>query len=131
MARPTFTGSRRPVALRGMFWFIDRWRQSQAFMDLTIEEQGAYRNLLDEAWLRGGGIPNDPALLAKASGDPIRWKFIRKNVLRYFENDRGTLRNRTLTTVRRESQMRAERQRNYREKHNAHHNGHHNADHNE
>jgi len=100
--------------LRGMYWWIDRWRQSSAFMELTVEEQGAYRNLLDEAWLRGGGIPNDPRLLAKASGDPVRWRVLKKNVLKFFKNDRGTLRNRTLTEVIDQSQRRAEKQRAYR-----------------
>ena len=61
------------MKLRGMTWWIDRWRQSTAFIDLTLEEQGAYRNLCEEAWLRGGAIPNDPRVLARASGDAVRW----------------------------------------------------------
>lgn len=97
-----------------MYWWIDRWRQSSAFMELTVEEQGAYRNLLDEAWLRGGGIPNDPKLLARASGDPLRWRVVKKNVLRFFTNDGGTWRNKTLTEVHYQSQRRAAKQRRYR-----------------
>jgi uncharacterized protein YdaU (DUF1376 family) len=47
-------------------------------------EQGAYRNLIDEALLRGGVIPNDDRLLARACGDPLEWPAIREKVLRWF-----------------------------------------------
>jgi uncharacterized protein YdaU (DUF1376 family) len=103
------------VTLRGMTWWIDRWRQSSAFTSLTVEEQGAYRNLLDEAWLRGGGIPNDSKLLARASGDPLRWPKLKKNVLKFFKNERGILTNKTLTYVRAQAQVRADKQKRYRD----------------
>ena len=117
-----------PVRMRGMLWWIDRWRGSSAFTELTIEEQGAYRNLLDEAWLRGGGIPDDPLLLARASGDPIRWRFLRKKVMKFFELDAHTWRNSTLSEVIRHSQRRADKQRAYRDRmNNTNGNGHGNA----
>jgi hypothetical protein len=61
----------------GLMWWIDRWRKSTAFTDLTLEEQGAYRNLLDEGALRGGAIPDDERVLAKASGDALRWSEVK------------------------------------------------------
>jgi hypothetical protein len=38
-------------------WWIDRWRKSTAFTDMTLSNR-AYRNLLDECALRGP-IPDD------------------------------------------------------------------------
>jgi uncharacterized protein YdaU (DUF1376 family) len=69
----------------GMFWWIDRWRKSSAYSSMNNEQQGAYRNLLDEAWLRGGAIPNDEQVLARASGDARRWSKVRARVMPYFE----------------------------------------------
>ena len=54
-------------------------------MDMTLEQQGAYRNLLDEAALRGGTLPNDERILAKASGDALRWADIRPVVIEWFK----------------------------------------------
>jgi len=65
------------------FW-IDRWRRSTAYMDMTLEEQGAFRNLIDELWLRDGVIPNNERTLAKACGDATRWKKVKKAVLAKF-----------------------------------------------
>jgi len=70
--------------LTGLMWWIDRWRTSAAYSDMTLEEQGAYRNLLDEAALRGGALPDDPRVLAKACGDAERWPAVRTAVLRRF-----------------------------------------------
>lgn len=67
-----------------MFWWIDRWRKSSAFMDMTLEEQAAYRNLLDEAHLRGGPLPNDERILAKACGDALAWERVRTAVIARF-----------------------------------------------
>lgn len=103
--------------LRGMYWMVDRWRQSSAYTNLTLEQQAGYRNLLDELWLRGGAIPNDPRILARACGDPLRWRFIRTAVLKFFQVDGDVLRNKTLTAVRHESRRRAINQRNWRRRH--------------
>lgn len=73
------------MRLTGLWWWIDRWRKSTAYTDMTLEEQGAYRNLLDEASLRGGPLPNDEGVLAKACGDPRRWRRVRATVMRHFE----------------------------------------------
>lgn len=70
--------------MRAATWWIDRWRQSSAYMDMTLAEQGAYRNLLDELWLREGPIPNDERILGKACGDRSEWPTVREAVLGKF-----------------------------------------------
>lgn len=65
-------------------WLIDRWRKSGAYLEMTPREQGMYRNLIDEAVLRGGVIPNDERLLSRACGDPLEWPDARDKVLRWF-----------------------------------------------
>jgi uncharacterized protein YdaU (DUF1376 family) len=67
-----------------MPWSVQRWRQSDAYIDFDLAEQGAYRNLLDEAWKRGGYIPDDDAVLARASGGPLQWPELRARVMGKF-----------------------------------------------
>jgi len=100
--------------MRALWWWVDRWRKSTAFTDMTLEEQGAYRNLLDEACLRGGPLPNDERILAKACGDATRWHAIRAVVLARFSLHKDGWRNDTLDAVLHESTRRAIKQRNYR-----------------
>jgi uncharacterized protein YdaU (DUF1376 family) len=100
--------------MMGLLWWIDRWRTSAAFREMTLEEQGAYRNLLDEAYLCGGVLPNDERRLAKACGDGSRWPAVREAVLAKFVLTPLGWQNTTLTTVLHESRIRAERQRRYR-----------------
>jgi uncharacterized protein YdaU (DUF1376 family) len=102
--------------MNALWWWIDRWRKSTAYTDMTLEEQGAYRNLLDEAWLRGGPLPADERILAKASGDMRRWPRIREKVLAWFVRDGNVWRNPTLDEVIHQSERRAEKQRRYRNK---------------
>jgi len=90
-------------------------------MDMTLEEQGAYRNLLDEARLRGGAIPNNENLLAKACGDARRWAKLRDVLLARFVLGPDGWRNETLDAVIRESDLRAEKQRKYRRSVNGQH----------
>jgi uncharacterized protein YdaU (DUF1376 family) len=71
--------------MRAAWWWIDRWRKSTAYTDMTLAEQGAYRNLLDELWLRGGVLPSDERILAKISGDALEWPKVRKRVMEHFE----------------------------------------------
>lgn len=73
-----------PEKMRAAWWWIDRWRKSTAYTDMTLAEQGAYRNLLDELWLRDGVLPNDERILAKICGDPWGWKKVREKVLARF-----------------------------------------------
>lgn len=51
---------------------------------MTLAEQGAYRNLLDELWLRHGFLPNDERILAKIAGDASEWPKVRSAVLARF-----------------------------------------------
>lgn len=99
---------------RAVLWWLDRWRKSTAYTDMTLEEQGAYRNLLDEAALRGGPIPNDERILAKACGDALRWPIVRDVVLARFTLETDGWHNRTLDTVLRKSALHAARTRKYR-----------------
>lgn len=106
-----------------LWWWIDRWRKSSAFSEMTNEEQGAYRNLLDEAALRGGPLPNNDRVLAKASGDAVGWTRVRDVVLGHFTlGADGCWHNATLEKVLAESARRAAAQKRYRETHNAPHN---------
>lgn len=97
-----------------LWWWIDRWRKSTAFTDMTLEQQGAYRNLLDEATLRGGALPNDERILAKASGDAIAWRRVRDVVMSRFELREDGWHNATLDEVIHQSKRRREKQARYR-----------------
>ena len=99
------------MRVRGLFWWIDRWRRSTAYMDMSLEEQAAYRNLLDEAALRGGALPANERTLAKASGDATRWPKVRKAVMQKFTKHDDGWHNETLDEVLRETHRRAQRQR--------------------
>ncbi len=106
-----------PRPLRALWWWIDRWRKSTAYTDMTLEQQGAYRNLIDEATLRSGALPNDERILAKACGDARAWKRVKPAVMARFHLEMDGWHNETLDAVLRESQRRAEKQRKYRNTH--------------
>lgn len=111
--------------LTGLIWWIDRWRKSSAFMQMTLEEQGAYRNLLDEAFLRGGVLPDSERVLARACGDATAWPHLRERLLRWFHKTTEGWRNDTLDEVIHESRRRAKNMRAYRARqHEVHRNGH-------
>jgi uncharacterized protein YdaU (DUF1376 family) len=84
---------------------------------MSLEEQGAYRNVLDEATLRGGPIPDDDDLLARACGDARKWRKVRAAVMSHFSLQADGWRHETVDEVLRESKRRAEKQRNYRDRH--------------
>lgn len=85
----------------GLWWWADRFRKSSAFVEMTLAEQGAYRNLLDYQRLNGDRIPNDERVLSKACGDPLEWPVVRDKVLRWFEvsPDGAFLFNRTAVEI--------------------------------
>jgi uncharacterized protein YdaU (DUF1376 family) len=85
-------------------------------MDMTLEEQGAYRNLLDEAHLRGGPLPNDPRILAKACGDALAWPRVQIAVMARFDLRDDGWHNDTLDKILKESVRRATKQERYRER---------------
>ena len=101
--------------MNALWWWIDRWRKSTAYTDMTLEQQGAYRNLIDEATLRGGAIPDDERVLAKACGDAKAWRRIKGVVLARFTRTDAGWRNDTLDEVLKQSQRRAEKQARYRD----------------
>lgn len=100
--------------MRAAWWWVDRWRKSTAYTDMTLAEQGAYRNLLDELWLRDGVLPNDERILGKVSGDALAWPEVKDKVLSYFELREDGWHNPTHDEIQAESQKRAERQKRYR-----------------
>lgn len=108
------------MAMTALWWWIDRWRKSTAYNDLSLEAQAAYRNLLDEAWLRRGALPANERMLAKASGDATRWSEVREAVLAHFTLTPEGWRNHTLDAVLAQSVRRAVTQANYRARKNGH-----------
>lgn len=104
------------MRLTGLWWWIDRWRKSTAFLNMTLEQQGAYRNLLDAAALQGGALPNDERALANASGDALAWDRLRAPVMARFSLRTDGWHNDTLDEVLRESRRRSKKQKAYRKK---------------
>ncbi len=71
--------------MRIVSWFVDRWRKSTAYTDMTLAEQGAYRNLIDECHIRpNGAIPDDERILGRAAGDEKEWPRVRAAVMAHF-----------------------------------------------
>ena len=106
------------MKLLALMWWIDRWRKSTAYTDMSLAEQGAYRNLLDEAHLRGGAIPNNERTLAKACGSEREWRKVRTAVMAHFVLEADGWRNVTLDRVLKESVRRATNQQNWRDRRN-------------
>lgn len=88
--------------MRAAWWWLDRWRKSTAFTDMTVEEQGAYRNLLDEIWIREDGVIPERSL-GKASGDSVAWPRLAKKVLRWMKRVPGGWTNQTAMDVKAET----------------------------
>jgi uncharacterized protein YdaU (DUF1376 family) len=84
---------------RYALWHIDRWRTSSAFTDMTLEEQGAYRNLIDELWLRGGVLPDDDRVLGRLCGDSSAWARVSHAVMAKFERTKDGWKNADLSTL--------------------------------
>lgn len=96
--------------MRAAWFWIDRWRQSSAYCDLSAEAQGCFRNLLDELWLRDGTLPFDEKSLAKACGDFEAWPRVRAVVLARFYKTPDGWRNKTHDEVSAQSKAFKERQ---------------------
>lgn len=75
----------KPSHFRAAWWWIDRWRKSTAYTDMTAEAQGVYRNLLDELWLRDGVLPTGEKSLRQISGDAEAWVRVRDEVMARFD----------------------------------------------
>lgn len=102
--------------MRAGWWWIDRWRKSTAYTDMTAEQQGCYRNLLDECWLRDGLLPLSEKALAQISGDYEAWGRCRDVVMARFRCTDDGYRNDTHDEVQDESRKRSEKQKRYRDR---------------
>ena len=63
------------------FW-IDRWIGSSGFL-LPMEARGVYREMLTQAWRRGGQLPNDHEAIRRAIGATVgewrrAWPLVKK-----------------------------------------------------
>lgn len=103
--------------MRAAWWWIDRWRNSTAYKDMRLAEQGAYRNLLDELWTRDGLLPDDDRVLGNICGAAKEWARVRDAVMGHFRKVDGGWRNDTHDEVRAESERRKRKQADYRAKH--------------
>lgn len=75
-------------------WYPRDWFASESFHLLSLDAQGAYRNLLDHAWEKDG-LPSDPRVLQKLAGaSPSQWKHIWPALAHLFQaGPDGRLRN--------------------------------------
>ena len=80
------------------FW-VDRWTGSTAFL-LPMEARGLYREMLSQAWRRGGALPNNHEMICRAIGaTPAEWKRSWPIVERYWREDGDLLVNDTQLEV--------------------------------
>jgi len=76
-----------------------------------------YRDLLDEVWLREGGvIPDDDRVLGLIVGDPERWKVLRGSILSRFRRVKGGWTNDTAQEVMGQAKRRRDNQKAYRDR---------------
>jgi uncharacterized protein YdaU (DUF1376 family) len=101
---------------RSYVWWIDRYRKSTAYTRMTLAEQGAYKNLIDELVLRGGVIENDNAILGAVCGRPREWNRVKKNVLLRFVLTPEGWRHPTVDALQKAADLHAKRQGRYRAK---------------
>jgi len=81
---------------RYMPWYAADHRQDTPH--LSLEQDGAYRRMIDAMWNAGGRLPNDPQKLARILRVDIRkWKFLSAAVLPFFEVDGDELTHKRVT----------------------------------
>jgi uncharacterized protein YdaU (DUF1376 family) len=95
--------------MRAAWWWIDRWRKSTAYIVMSLEQQGIYRNLLDALWLfEDHIIPDNPKVLVAASGGDIEaWTRSGPEVLKWMQRKGGGWTNATALEVIEKSEARA------------------------
>ncbi len=72
------------------FW-VDRWSGSSAFL-LPMEARGLYREMLSQAWRRGGRLPNDPEAIQRAVGcTAVEWERSWPKIRGYLREDGDSL----------------------------------------
>lgn len=81
-------------------WFYtDRWMGSSAFL-LPMEARGLYREMLTQAWRRGGRLPRDPEMIQRATGCTAKeWRRNWPKIERYWRVDGDTLVNDTQVDI--------------------------------
>jgi uncharacterized protein YdaU (DUF1376 family) len=90
--------AKKDKLLAEWFW-TDRWTGSSAFL-LPMEPRGLYREMLTQAWRRGGKLPNDPEAIRRAVGcTPSEWRRCWPKVEPYWRVDGDGLVNETQTDV--------------------------------
>jgi uncharacterized protein YdaU (DUF1376 family) len=91
------------------FW-TDRWNGSSGFL-LPIDARGLYREMLTQAWRRGGRLPNDHESIQRACGVTSgEWRRLWPHVARYWRvDDHGDLVNDTQLEVIAEAREAVER----------------------
>lgn len=87
-----------PKLLAEWFW-VDRWMGSSAFL-LPLEVRGLYREMLSQAWRRGGSLPNDPEAIQRAVGCTAKeWARAWPRVQRFWQIDGAVMFNVTQREV--------------------------------
>jgi uncharacterized protein YdaU (DUF1376 family) len=90
------------------FW-TDRWMGSSGFL-LPLEPRGLYREMLTQAWRRGGRLPNDHAAIQRATGvSAEEWVRCWPSVAAYWRVDGDSLVNDTQVEVYTEARAAQER----------------------
>jgi len=90
------------------FW-VDRWSGSRGFL-LPLEARGLYREMLTQAWRRGGRLPADHEAIRRAVGaTPVEWKRSWPRVEKFWRIDGEYLINDTQVQVYADAQARVER----------------------
>ena len=88
----------RDKLLAEWFW-CDRWMASDAFL-LPLEARGLYREMLTQAWLRGGSLPKEPEAIRRACGVTVpEWRRAWPRVRKYWTSDGDRLVNATQIEV--------------------------------
>lgn len=95
--------------LRAEWFWTDRWMTSSAFL-LPMEPRGLYREMLTQAWMRGGSLPNDHEAIQRACGATrAEWRRSWPTLERYWRVDGVTLVNDTQLEVMAEARAAADR----------------------
>src|SRR5262245_11707595 len=90
------------------FW-IDRWVGSRGFL-LPMEARGIYREMLTQAWRRGGQLPNDHQAIRRAIGATVgEWRRSWPLISKFWRVDGDVMVNDTQVQVYRETVTRQER----------------------
>lgn len=91
--------SERPSKLLAEWFWTDRWIGSSGFL-LPLEPRGLYREMLTQAWRRGGKLPNDHEAIRRAVGcTAAEWRRCWPKVASYWQVSGEFLINQTQSEV--------------------------------